>query len=76
MPRRSDSLGSERDSALRDRVVVQRQANRESLEQGVERRELRSFDVSVGNLALAVEIEAVGEAGFQRLGDLHARLLW
>jgi hypothetical protein len=48
------------------------QADRKGLEQRVQGRELRPLDVPVGDLDLAVQIEAVGEPRVQRVGNLLA----
>ena len=65
-------LGPQGDGALGDRVVVVGEADGEGLEQRVKGREVRALDVPVGDLDLAVQVEAVGEARVERDGDLLA----
>ena len=69
MARGAVGPGAQRHGALGDRVVVRGQADREGLEQRMQRRELRALDVPVRDLDLAVQVEAVGQALVQRRGD-------
>src|SRR5207247_3702667 len=62
-------VGAQGDRALRDRVVVVGQAHREGLEQRMQGREVRALDVPVGDLDLAVQVQAVGQPRVERLRE-------
>src|SRR6266571_1916702 len=67
-------VGAQGDRPLRDLVVVVGQAHREGLEQRMQRREVRALDVPVGDLDLAVQVQAVRQPRVERLREALPRV--
>jgi hypothetical protein len=75
LPRRPHGDGAEGHGPLRHLVVEGGEGDGELLEERVEGREERALHVPVGDLDLGVQVEAVGEPGVQRGGDVAARVV-